>query len=110
MATQRYSSLAHWGAFTAVVEDGRFVRAEPFARDPAPSPLLDAMPSMVYSDKRVARPAIRRDWLAKRTRHRSGAHNVFVEVDWDVALDLAAAEIGRVRESRGPQGILGGSY
>ncbi len=110
MATQRYSSLSHWGAFTAVVEDGRFVRAEPFARDPAPSPLLDAMPAMVYSDQRVARPAVRREWLEKRSRQRSGAHNVFVEVDWDVALDLAAAEIGRVRESRGPQGILGGSY
>lgn len=110
MRTQRFSSLAHWGAFTAVVEDGRFVRAEPFAGDPAPSPMLDAMPAMVYSDKRVMRPAVRRDWLNRRDRQRSGAHNVFVEVDWDTALDLAAAEIKRVRETRGPQGILGGSY
>ncbi|HEX4328520.1 MAG TPA: hypothetical protein VH105_16995, partial [Burkholderiales bacterium] len=78
MGTQRFSSLAHWGAFTAVVEDGRFVRAEPFERDPAPSAMLEAMPAMVYSDKRVMRPAVRREWLLHRTRERSGAHNVFV--------------------------------
>ena len=110
MSTQRFSSLAHWGAFTAVVEDGRFVRAEPFERDPAPSAMLEAMPAMVYSDKRVQRPAVRREWLLHRTRERSGAHNVFVEVDWDTALDLAAGEIRRVREAHGPQGLFGGSY
>lgn len=110
MATQRFSSLAHWGAFTAVVEDGRFVRAEPFARDPAPAPMLQAMPAMVYSDKRVRRPAVRREWLRSRTRERSGANNVFVEVGWDEALDLAAQEIARVRAAHGPQALLGGSY
>ncbi|MDB5807209.1 MAG: Asp-tRNA(Asn)/Glu-tRNA(Gln) amidotransferase GatCAB subunit [Betaproteobacteria bacterium] len=110
MSTQRFSSVAHWGAFTAVVEDGRFVRAEPFERDPAPSAMLDAMPAMVYSDKRVMRPAVRREWLEKRTRERSGAHNEFVEVDWGTALDLAAGEIRRVREQHGPQGLFGGSY
>ena len=114
MSTQRYSSMAHWGAFTAVVEDGRFVRAEPFAHDPAPSPLLDAMPAMVYSDKRVMRPAIRRDWLntrlGQRDRSRSGARNVFVEVDWDTALGLAAEELKRVRDTHGPSALFGGSY
>jgi hypothetical protein len=33
MAVQRFQQLAHWGAYTAVVEEGRFVRAEPFFRD-----------------------------------------------------------------------------
>jgi biotin/methionine sulfoxide reductase len=114
MSTQRFSSLAHWGAFTAVVEDGRFVKAEPFEKDPAPSPLIDAMPAMVYSDKRVLRPAVRREWLmsrsGKRNKLRSGARNVFVEVDWDTALDLAAAELKRVRDAHGPSGLFGGSY
>jgi len=110
MTTQRFSSLAHWGAFIAVVEDGRFVRAEPFARDPAPSRLLEAMPGMVYSDKRVLKPAVRREWLEKRSRQRSGSRNVFVEVDWDTALGLAAGEVKRVRELHGPSGLFGGSY
>ena len=60
MNTQRFQQLAHWGAFTAVVEDERFVRAEPFAHDAAPSPLLGNMPAMVYSPLRIARPAVRR--------------------------------------------------
>ena len=110
MNTQRFSSLAHWGAFTAVVEDGRFVRAEPFARDPAPSRLLEAMPDMVYSSQRVRKPAVRREWLEQRTRGRSGARNVFVEVDWDTALGLAADELKRVRDTHGAQGLFGGSY
>ena len=41
--TQGYPSLCHWGAFTAVVEQGRFVRADPFALDPSPSALLGAL-------------------------------------------------------------------
>ncbi len=106
---QRFSSLAHWGAFTALVDDGRFVRAEPFPADPAPSRLLEAMPAIVYSDKRVRRPAVRRDWLARRDRARSGS-NVFVEVEWDHALDLAAGELARVRGLHGAEGIFGGSY
>jgi biotin/methionine sulfoxide reductase len=107
---QTFMQVAHWGAFQAVVEAGRFVRAEPFARDPAPSKLLDAMPEMVYSTRRVARPAVRREWLQSRSRKRSGHNNVFVEVSWDAALKLVAEELQRVREERGPQGIFGGSY
>ena len=30
---ERYPSLAHWGAFTALVENGRVVGCEPFRRD-----------------------------------------------------------------------------
>src|SRR5690606_15413201 len=33
-----------------------------------------------------------------------------VPVDWDIALDLAAAEIARIRDQFGPASILGGSY
>ena len=106
--TQRFPSLSHWGAFTAIVENDRFVRAEGFALDPAPSPLLDALPELVYSSTRVARPAVREGWLQHRDRSRTG-HDTYVEVDWDVALDLVAAEIARVRAERGAEGIFGGS-
>ncbi len=44
MNEQRFQSLSHWGAFTAVVAGDRVVRCEPFARDPAPSPMLGAIP------------------------------------------------------------------
>ena len=51
MKQKRYSQLAHWGAYTAVVEDGRLVRCEPFERDAAPSPLLGSIVPLVYGKK-----------------------------------------------------------
>ncbi len=107
--TQRFQQLAHWGAYTAVVEDGRFVRCEAFAPDPAPSPMLGAMPATVYSPTRIMRPAVRKSWLEKRDRSKRGSDD-FVEVGWDEALALVCAELARVRAERGPSGIFGGSY
>ena len=74
MTIARFQSLAHWGAFTALVEDGRLVGCEPFARDPAPSDMLDAMPDMVHSPLRIARPAIREGW--REGRPRTGARQL----------------------------------
>ncbi len=105
----RFPSLAHWGAFTAVVRGGRVVGCEPFAFDPQPSPLLRTMADMVHSPLRIARPAVREGWLRHRDRNR-GANARFVEVDWDTALDLVAGEVSRVRAEHGAGGILGGSY
>jgi biotin/methionine sulfoxide reductase len=105
---QRFPSLCHWGAYTALVEDGRFVNAEPFALDPSPSPLLDALPEVVYSKTRVSRPSVREGWLKRRDRQRTG-HDTYVEVDWDTALDLVAEELARVRAEYGASGIFGGS-
>ncbi len=109
MTIRRFQQLAHWGAFTAVVEDGRLVRCEPFARDPAPSKMLDSMPAMAYSPTRILKPAIRRSWLAARDRTLRGADD-YIEVSWDEALKLVADELGRVRAERGASGIFGGSY
>lgn len=109
---QRFPQLAHWGAFTAVVEDGILVRCEPFAQDPNPSPLLDSIAPMVYSERRIRRPAVRRSWLAARERSDRSlrGREDFVEVGWDEALDLVAGEIRRVRETHGPAGLFAGSY
>ncbi|MBY0437178.1 MAG: molybdopterin-dependent oxidoreductase, partial [Burkholderiales bacterium] len=109
MAQTRFQQLAHWGAYTAVVEDGRFVRAEPFFRDAHPSPMLEALPELVYSDRRVQRPSVREGWLSRRDRTRSG-HERYVEVDWDTALGLVAGELARVRGEHGHQAVFGGSY
>ena len=107
MAPARFPSLAHWGAFTALVENGRLVGCEPFARDPAPSDMLKAMPEMVHSALRIARPAIREGW--REGKPRTG-NDRYVEVSWDEALDTAAGELKRVREQFGHTSILGGSY
>ncbi len=112
MSIIRYPQLAHWGAYTAVVEDGKLIRCEPFADDPDPSPLLNSIVPMVYSDKRIRKPAIRRSWLKRREKsdRTLRGQEDFVEVDWDVALDLVAEENRRVRDQYGPAGLFTGSY
>src|SRR5690606_37954930 len=95
---RRYPQLAHWGAFTAVVRDGRLLRCEPFGQDPAPSRMIASIEPMVYSPRRIARPAVRKTWLASRGQA-GGAlrgRDEFVELEWDEALDLVAGEIARV--------------
>ncbi|MBL8381474.1 MAG: molybdopterin-dependent oxidoreductase [Burkholderiales bacterium] len=109
MTSGRFQQLAHWGAYTAVVENGRLAACEPFARDPAPSPMLAAIPAMVHSPLRVQRPAVRTGWLARRATGGRGADG-YVEVSWDRALSLVAEELARVRAERGPEAIFGGSY
>ena len=106
---KRFQQLSHWGAYTAVVENGRLVRCEPFERDRYPSPMLNAIPEMVYSPLRIARPAVRRSFLKNRSRAGRGEEE-FVEVGWDAALSLAAEELSRVRAEHGAGGIFGGSY
>jgi biotin/methionine sulfoxide reductase len=107
MTVARVPSLAHWGAFTALVEHGRVVGCDPFARDPSPSPMLAAIPDMVHSPLRIARPAIREGW--REGKPRTGADR-FREVSWDEALDLVAGELTRVRRDFGDTAIFGGSY
>ncbi|RBQ34070.1 Asp-tRNA(Asn)/Glu-tRNA(Gln) amidotransferase GatCAB subunit C [Rahnella aquatilis] len=112
MSIKRYPQLAHWGAYTAVVEDGRLIRCEPYKADADPSPLLDSIAPLVYSDKRIRKPAVRRSWLKNREnsdRSLRGRED-FVEVDWDLALDLVAEENKRVRDRYGASGIFNGSY
>lgn len=106
-STARHPSLSHWGAFTALVENGRVVGCEPFALDPAPSPMLDAIPEMVHSPLRIRAPAVRRGWAEGRERT---GRDEFVEISWDRAIGLVAGELDRVRSRFGAAAILGGSY
>ncbi|WP_093809343.1 molybdopterin-dependent oxidoreductase [Stappia sp. ES.058] len=103
---------AHWGAFYPVVENGKFVGVEPFPSDPAPSPILNAMPEMVDGRARVRQPAIRRGWMENgrgRATDKRGADE-YVLVSWADALDLLSQELLRVRETCGNEAIFAGSY
>jgi biotin/methionine sulfoxide reductase len=112
MTTTRHQHSAHWGAFQAVVEDGRFVGVEPFAGDSHPSPISQALPDAVYNRARIAHPMVRRSWLedgpGSATARRSA--EPFVQVSWDEALRLVGDEIERVRERFGNAAIFAGSY
>jgi biotin/methionine sulfoxide reductase len=109
---QRIPHCAHWGAFDALVEDGRIVGIEPHPGDPVPSHMLASIPDMLDPSVRISQPMVRKGWLEKRgaSDRRARGHEPLVPVSWDVALDLAAAEIDRVRRLHGNESIFAGSY
>jgi biotin/methionine sulfoxide reductase len=103
---------SHWGAFEAVVVEGRLTEARGFSKDPDPSPILRSIPDALNHRSRVARPAVRAGWLENGPgggRERRGGDR-YVEVTWERALDLIADEIRRVIRERGNQAIFAGSY
>src|SRR5690606_13983403 len=105
------SHLSHWGAFDAIVEDGRLVGIEPFEHDPNPSPMLANIPSSVRHPARIAGPMIRKGWLehGPGPSERRGAEP-FVAVSWDTLTELLAGELGRVYGAFGAPAVYGGSY
>ena len=104
-------TTSHWGAFRVRAAPGGGIDVTAHPDDPAPSPLLGNVPGGLRHATRVARPAIRRGWLedGPGPSDRRGGEP-FVEVGWEEALDLLAAELARVRESAGHEAIFGGSY
>ncbi|MGE0748952.1 MAG: molybdopterin guanine dinucleotide-containing S/N-oxide reductase, partial [Rhodospirillales bacterium] len=112
LAQHRLTTGSHWGIYEPVVEDGRLVAVKPFFKDPDPTPLIHAMPGVVYDKSRIAEPMVRAGWLndpAGNDRGRRGAEP-FVPVSWERALDLVASELRRVKEAYSNDAIFGGSY
>jgi biotin/methionine sulfoxide reductase len=109
---RRVPHCSHWGAYTILVEDGRIVGVEPFAHDPAPSPIIRSVGEWASPERRVPRPMVREGWLAKRERsdRRGRGRERFVPVSWDEAIALVAGEIRRVAGDFGNASIFGGSY
>lgn len=102
---------SHWGVFLArEARDGK-VEVRPFADDPNPSPIIRNFEDAVHHKIRVARPSVRRGWLENGPGPdgRRGDDD-FIEVEWDVAIDLVARELTRVRDKFGSSAIYGGSY
>lgn len=104
-------TAAHWGVMRAVVENGRFVRAVPFEKDPHPvGAMVEATPSLVYSPSRVLHPMVRKGFLEKGAKSDTAERGTgaFVRVSWDRALDLVAAELQRVKAEHGPASFFVG--
>ncbi len=109
MSIETKVTTSHWGAFEVEVENGRITGTRDFTEDPSPSAIHQSVPAAVYHRSRVARPSIRRAWLERRERGGRGSGD-FVDLPWDEALDIAAAEIGRIKAAHGNEAIFGGSY
>ena len=113
MTKQSHITTSHWGAFRVITEGDRIVGVEPFEEDPHPSSIPQFLPAAVHHRSRVAKPSFRRGWLdgsgADRSQRKRGVDE-FVELPWDEALDIVAAELDRVRREHGNGSIFGGSY
>ena len=106
----RQLSRSHWGVFEPVLADGRVVDIRPFAQDADPSPLLHSILDALNHRSRVMRPAVREGWLkgGPGAAHTDRGRDRYVEVRWDDALDLVAAELRRVISEHGNESIFAG--
>lgn len=107
-----FLTASHWGPGLARVRDGRLVSVDAHPEDLAPSAINGNIAGALNGAARVLRPAVRRGWLEHGPGPANGnrGREAFVEIGWDAALDLIAAEISRVRSAHGNRAIYAGSY
>ena len=111
-ASSRHPIAHHWGRGVAEVKDGQLVEVRAPADDPDPSPINGNLVSAVTGKARIGRPHVRKSFLEKGAAAGGAGRGAepFVPVSWEVALDLAARELDRVRREQGNKAIFGGSY
>ncbi|MBM85714.1 MAG: Asp-tRNA(Asn)/Glu-tRNA(Gln) amidotransferase GatCAB subunit C [Rhodospirillaceae bacterium] len=112
VGSKRFPTATHWGTYHAEVEDGHLVAMRDYEKDPSPAIIGPGIVDAVYDHVRVRRPMVRRSFLEKGIAADTAERGAepFVAVPWDMALDLAAAQIGRVRNEHGNGSIFAGSY
>jgi biotin/methionine sulfoxide reductase len=110
MTTERHLTLTNWGAYEVETDGHDITAVHPFAKDPDPSPIGQSLKAVRQS--RIMRPSIRESWYRNGpgSNPELRGHEAFVEVDWDVAIEMLSAEIDRVRTEYGNEAIFGGSY
>ncbi len=103
-------TAAHWGIYE--VGAGTPPTLSPWREDPDPNQIGVHALAPSLQAIRVRRPAVRRSWLERGpgSAPELRGREPFVEVDWDVALDLVAADLTRVKTAHGNKAIFGGSY
>ena len=103
---------SHWGTYRVEHKDGRVAALHPFEEDVAPSPIGHGILDVLDGPTRITAPMVRKSWLENgpgANGHLRG-EDAFVQVTWDEAEDLVAAELDRVRKDYGNQAIYAGTY
>ena len=103
---------SHWGAYRVETEDGVVKTLHGFEEDNDVSPIGSGIVDVLDAPSRIRAPMVRKSWLESgpgSNNHLRGAEP-FVEVSWEQAEKLVAAELERVKNEFGNQAIFGGSY
>ncbi|MDA5159797.1 molybdopterin-dependent oxidoreductase, partial [Klebsiella pneumoniae] len=111
MKKQHNYTVMHWGTWQVESSEGEIVAVKPVPWDKNPSRIGQSLPDAVTSQTRIRRPAVRAGYLQHGPASREGrGKEPFVEVSWEVALDLLARELRSVKARCGNEAIYGGSY
>ena len=110
--TQHFPTATQWGTYDAEVEDGRLKRLNDYPDDPAPSIIGAGIVDAIDDEARIRVPMVRKSFLEKgfSSNKNDRGTEAFVPVSWEMALDLAANEIDRVRNKHGNKSIFASSY
>ena len=94
MKKQHNYTVMHWGTWQVESREGEIVAVKPVPWDKTPSRIGQSLPAAVPSQTRIRRPAVRAGYLLLGPASRVGrGKEPFVEVSWEVALDLLAREL-----------------
>ncbi len=104
-----------YGAFWAMVKDGKFIKAVPRTEvDPRPTKMVtEGAVSRTYHKTRVLYPHVRKSYLENLDGDRKPelrSREEFVRVSWDVALKLTSKAILDTVEKHGNEAIFSSSY
>ena len=102
----------HWGTYRVDVENGRVTNLRGFEQDPDPSPIGPGIVDVLDGPTRITAPMVRKSWLegGPGTAGDKRGSDAFVEVTWEEANRLVAAELTRVRSTHSNRAIYAGSY
>ena len=102
----------HWGTYRVEARDDEVVALHPFEEDPDPSPIGQGYVGVLNGPDRITAPMVRKSWLegGPGTAGELRGKDDFVEVGWDEAERLVAAELRRVIDAHGNESIFAGSY
>lgn len=103
-------TAAHWGSYLIDESANGEVRLLDDPQDTEPSVIGRGwLSAMQDSAVRIARPALRKGWLAGDGGAGRGLDG-YVEVSWDLALGHVASELTRIIDTHGNGAIYAGSY
>ncbi len=103
---------SHWGTYRVEADNGVVRALHGFEEDDDVSPIGSGIIDVIDGPTRIRAPMIRKSWLESGPGSNTHLRGVepFVEVSWEQAERLVAAELDRVRSTHGNEAIYGGSY